>query len=126
MIKQLIFLLGWENFTKGLHIYFKRHAWSNTQLEDFILALQEAFNATAEKPIDLLKWAEMWLQTKGPNKVSLEYNIVDGKVQNAKVKQAFCKYGDEQFRWFVFNIGMFNKKDGALEYSNVERITIEA
>lgn len=44
MIKQLIFLLSWENFSKGLHIYFKRHAWGNTRLEDFILALQEAYN----------------------------------------------------------------------------------
>jgi len=39
MIKQLIFLMGWESFTHGLKIYFKRHAWGNTGLEDFIGAL---------------------------------------------------------------------------------------
>lgn len=61
MIKQLIFLLGWENFSKGLYIYFQRHAWSNTVLEDFVLALQEHYNSVSEQKIDLLQWAKIWL-----------------------------------------------------------------
>jgi aminopeptidase N len=40
MIKQVIFLMGWETFSHGLKIYFKKHAWSNTELPDFIGALQ--------------------------------------------------------------------------------------
>lgn len=40
MIKQLIFLMGWDTFCNGLHIYFKRNKWGNTVLEDFIGALQ--------------------------------------------------------------------------------------
>lgn len=32
MIKQLIFLMGWETFCKGLQIYFKKYAWTNTEL----------------------------------------------------------------------------------------------
>lgn len=126
MIKQLIFLLSWENFSKGLHIYFKRHAWSNTRLEDFILALQEAYNANSQEPIDLLSWAKIWLQTKGPSKFALEYDVQDGKVQNARIKQTFCKYGDEVYRWLKINIGLFSSQGEGIEYSNVERIHIQA
>ena len=36
MIKQLIYLMEWETFCAGLRIYFKRHKWTNTKLEDFI------------------------------------------------------------------------------------------
>lgn len=40
MIKQLIFLLGWETFTQGLKIYFGKYKWSNTTLPDFIGSIQ--------------------------------------------------------------------------------------
>jgi aminopeptidase N len=39
MIKQVIFLMGWDTFCKGLEIYFNRHKWTNTTLPDFIGAL---------------------------------------------------------------------------------------
>ena len=41
MIKQVIFLMGWDQFTAGCKIYFKKHAWKNTELPDFIGALQQ-------------------------------------------------------------------------------------
>ena len=36
LIKQLIFLIGWDTFCKGLHIYFDKFKWTNTTLPDFI------------------------------------------------------------------------------------------
>jgi len=39
MIKQLIFLIGWETFTSGLKIYFNKYQWTNTTLPDFIGAI---------------------------------------------------------------------------------------
>jgi aminopeptidase N len=44
LIKQLIFLMGWETFCDGLKIYFSKHAWGNTTLEDFIGALQLGYD----------------------------------------------------------------------------------
>lgn len=62
MIKQLIFLMGWETFCKGLHIYFARHAWSNTTLGDFIGALQNGYdNNNPLEPLDLFQWSKDWL-----------------------------------------------------------------
>lgn len=45
MIKQLIFLMGWETFTDGLKIYFNKYSWKNTELGDFIGALQDGYDA---------------------------------------------------------------------------------
>lgn len=54
MIKQLIFLMGWETFCSGLHIYFKRNKWGNTVLKDFIGALQLGYeNQKPLEPLDL-------------------------------------------------------------------------
>jgi len=62
MIKQLIFLMGWEVFCKGLKIYFKRHAWSNTELPDFINCMQTGFNESRpDEELDLDNWSEKWL-----------------------------------------------------------------
>ncbi len=49
MIKQLIFLIGWETFTNGLKIYFNKYQWTNTTLPDFIGAIQEAVDASDAK-----------------------------------------------------------------------------
>ena len=55
MIKQLIFLMDWETFCKGLKIYFKRHKWSNTTLEDFIGCMQIGYdeNIKGREALDL-------------------------------------------------------------------------
>lgn len=58
MIKQLTYLIGWDTFSQGLHIYFKKHAWKNTELPDFIGALQEAYDKNyPNEKLDLSEWA---------------------------------------------------------------------
>ena len=39
LLKQLIFLMGWEAFTNGIKIYFREFKWKNTTLTDFIGSL---------------------------------------------------------------------------------------
>ena len=59
LIKQMIFLMSWDVFTAGLKIYFKRHKWQNTELPQFIEAMQQGFDE--EKPdeeLDLNKWSQ--------------------------------------------------------------------
>lgn len=79
MIKQLIFLMGWEVFCMGLKIYFKRFAWKNTELGDFIGSMQQGFNeGKPDETLDLNDWSKKWLQTKGVNKHSAEIEQADG------------------------------------------------
>lgn len=64
-LKQLHFFVGEEGFRNGLRDYFKRYAFSNTKRQDFTNAI-----AMASKT-DLSDWTSKWLQTAGPNRVSV-------------------------------------------------------
>lgn len=58
LLKQLIYLMGWDTFCEGLKIYFKRHSWTNTTLHDFIDALQAGYlKSYPEGGFDLHDWA---------------------------------------------------------------------
>lgn len=79
LLKQLIFLMGWEAFTNGIKKYFKEFAWRNTTLTDFIGKLQEGYDESGnENELNLNVWAGQWLRTKGPNKITFEYSHEDG------------------------------------------------
>jgi len=117
-------LIGWQTFTAGLKIYFKKHAWGNTRLPDFIGAIQEAIDQSdAEKKQDLHQWSKDWLQTKGSNKITCDYKVEDGKFTIFKIRQEPAKYGDDLCRSQSFNIGLYSK-DGAL-VEMVENVTID-
>jgi aminopeptidase N len=56
--------MGWDKFCAGLKIYFKKHAWGNTELPDFIGALQQGYNENKteeEGALDLKEWGRTWL-----------------------------------------------------------------
>lgn len=81
-LKQLHFFVGEEGFRNGLRDYFKRYAFSNTKRQDFIGAI-----ALASKT-DLTDWTTKWLQTAGPNRISLEPVCENGKLTSVTLKQA--------------------------------------
>jgi aminopeptidase N len=124
MIKQLIFLIGWETFTNGLKIYFNKHKWGNTVLADFIGAIQDAVNASSlENKPDLFDWSKEWIQTKGSNKIWHNYKVEDGKISEFKIKQSPHKYGEELYRAQSFNIGLY-AADGSL-IEKIENVTLK-
>jgi aminopeptidase N len=57
----------------GLHIYFKKHSWKNTELSDFISCLQEAYDQQHDggkvmgNDFKLSEWSDTWLKTSGVN-----------------------------------------------------------
>lgn len=42
MLKNLHKIIGADAFREGMRTYFKKHAWGNTTLADFLAALQTA------------------------------------------------------------------------------------
>ena len=99
LLKQLIYIMGWDAFTHGLRLYFKEFKWTNTSLHDFINKLQQGYNESVEGgDLDLEIWADKWLRTKGPNKIQYEYEHDEGTITKFKIRQGFCKYGDEVYR----------------------------
>ena len=61
VLKQLVAWVGEEAFLKGLRSYFRRHEYGNTDLSDFLTALEESSGR------DLHAWSKEWLQTAGVN-----------------------------------------------------------
>lgn len=62
-LRQLVAWVGEEHFLAGLHNYFVKHAWKNTQLTDLLVELE----ATSGR--DLGDWTREWLQTSGVNQL---------------------------------------------------------
>jgi aminopeptidase N len=65
VLKQLAAYLGEDAFIAGLRLYFARHAWGNTSLDDLMAALAEASGR------DLTAWTEGWLDTAGTDRLQL-------------------------------------------------------
>ena len=81
-LKQLHFFAGEEGFRDGLRTYFKKYAWQNTVREQFIT---EIANASKQ---DLKAWTKAWLQTAGPNRVSVDWSCNnDRKVDKFNIIQ---------------------------------------
>lgn len=60
VIKQIVFIMGLENFQLSVQEYLKAHVYSNTLFDDFI------FHLSQRKP-ELKDWAKDWIQTSGVN-----------------------------------------------------------
>ena len=60
-LRQLVAWVGETEFLAGLHEYFVKHAWGNTELRDLLSELE----ATSGR--DLSEWTREWLQTSGVN-----------------------------------------------------------
>ena len=66
VLKQLVAFVGRDVFMKGSRAYFRAHEFSNTSLEDFLLALEKAAGDR-----DVRGWADKWLKTTGVSELSL-------------------------------------------------------
>ena len=80
-LKQLAFFLGEENFKKGIQNYFKKYAWKNTRMKDFLGALGEASNT------DLSGWTQEWLLTSNHNRLEVRFHCEDGRISSMGLVQ---------------------------------------
>jgi len=64
-------VLGLETLKAGLHNYFAKYKWKNTELSDFIGSLEEAYakssSKTMGKDFNLKEWSNQWLLSSGVN-----------------------------------------------------------
>ena len=70
-IKQFYNVLGYDAMSKGLAIYFSKHQWGNTELPDFVGALEQAYEESGDKSMGegfkLSEWCNTWLKSSGVN-----------------------------------------------------------
>jgi aminopeptidase N len=60
-LRQLVAWVGEPEFLAGIHEYFTKHAWGNTQLDDLLVELEKSSGR------DLSGWTQEWLRTSGVN-----------------------------------------------------------
>lgn len=70
-MKQLLLLMGEDNFSKGLTAYFKKYAFKNATLSQFIAELQNYFDF---KGLTLQEWKKVWLETASLNQLEVKWN----------------------------------------------------
>jgi aminopeptidase N len=74
-LKQILCLIGEENFSKAMKSYFEKYQWSNATLDDFINNLQAFYHPSDPSfPQDLNVWKQEWLCTAGLNEAKPEFN----------------------------------------------------
>lgn len=65
-MKQLMFVMKEENFSRALSEYFHKYEWRNTVLDDFIACMQHHFK---NEHFTLDDWKKVWLETACLNQI---------------------------------------------------------
>jgi aminopeptidase N len=81
IIKQLAFVLGEDNFRKGLQLYLRQHQYSNAQWSD----LTYAFEAVSGQ--SLKQWADMWIRHRGMPQIEIAWSCPKDRIDNFHVTQ---------------------------------------
>nr|WP_216848148.1 MULTISPECIES: aminopeptidase N [unclassified Rathayibacter] len=83
VLKQLVAWVGEKEFLAGVHEYFVKHAFSNTELSDLLVELE----ATSGR--DLTEWSAQWLETAGVNTLRPEIAVdEDGAIASFAIVQS--------------------------------------
>lgn len=100
VLKQLPYYLGAEKFRRGVVNYLNRHAYDNTELNDFIGALEQA----AEQ--DLSGWTQEWLYEAGLNTIRAEFSCTENRLASLVLKQT-APEGHPTLRSQRVQVGLF-------------------
>ena len=81
VIKQLVAEIGPEAFRAGLRTYFRRHAWGNATLADFLAALEVGAGRS------LRDWSRRWLEAASLNTIEASWTARDGRIERLQLTQ---------------------------------------
>lgn len=100
VLKQLSYLLGDETFRSGVSAYLKQKSFSNSELSDFVKALEEASGR------DLSVWADQWLYQSGMNSFTVSYQCEPGVRSGVQVEQK-AEFNGQVLREHRFQLELF-------------------
>jgi len=83
-LKQLFHQVGYDAFSAATTAYFKKFAWGNTKLDDFLDCLADSVDESA-LPWSVRDWAENFLTTKGVNRLEVEKQGNDDGIKVTQV-----------------------------------------
>ncbi|WP_417219311.1 aminopeptidase N [Arthrobacter sp.] len=121
VLKQLDAFVGREAFTSAARTYFRRHAYGNTSLADFLAVLEEASGR------DMGAWADAWLRSAGVGSLRVELEEDDGGIITTAViiQQGVDPVtGSPALRPHTLGLGTFDLREGRLQRSGGFRMDV--
>jgi aminopeptidase N len=112
VLKQLVQAVGRDGFREGMRLYFRRYAWKNATLAQFLACLEEA----SGQPLG--EWARLWLETASLNTLAAEWRAEDGRLAALTLRQT----APEQYptlRPHSLEIGLGREEGGRLRMEAV-------
>lgn len=108
VLKQLVAWVGRKPFMQGVHEYFMKHEYSNTELTDLLTELE------AQSGRDLGDWSKKWLETAGVNTLRPVFELdADGNYASFGIEQtAIEEY--PTLRPHRIAVGLYEVQNGAL------------
>lgn len=83
VLKQLVAWVGRKPFMQGVHEYFVKHEYSNTELPDLLSELE------AQSGRDLSDWSQKWLETAGVNTLRPAFELdASGHYSSFSIQQS--------------------------------------
>lgn len=116
VLKQVRFYIGERSFKEGIQHYMKTHAYKNTELKDFMGALQTKTSK------DLSAWTNVWLRQSGTDSLSAEWTCSGNTLGeiNLKVKSS----PGAKFRPQAVKVAMYNRQGKELKRSESLRVEV--
>ncbi len=118
-LQQLVVWVGPDAFFKGIEDYFTAHAYGNTELVDFLDALEKASGR------DLHAWARVWLETAGVNTMEVALESDGGAIRSATLKQV-APPEHPTLRPHRIRVGLFDLEGGCLTRRRAVELDIES
>jgi aminopeptidase N len=81
VLKQLAFVLGGDNFRKGLQRYLAAHQYGNAEWNDLIGAFESVSGQS------LHEWADMWIRHRGMPQVDAAWSCESGRLKTLMLTQ---------------------------------------
>ena len=118
-LQQLVAWVGEKAFFKGIEAYFTAHAFGNTELVDFLGALERSSGR------DLHAWARAWLETAGVNTMEVALDVEGGVITSATLKQS-APPEHPTLRPHRLRVGLFDLDGGRLKRRRAVELDIDS
>ncbi|MBX3031657.1 MAG: aminopeptidase N [Chloroflexi bacterium] len=117
VLKQLVATIGRDAFRDGIRSYFRRHAWGNATLHDFLAALGDAAGR------DLDEWARVWIRTASLNTIEARWTTEDDRITAFELHQG-APADHPTLRPHTMRVGVLHTSQGG-DALTVQEATIE-
>ena len=117
VIKQLVFIIGEDNFALGLKKYFDQFAWSNATIHDFLRVMTEYFPST----ITVQEWMESWIETPSLNTIEAIWDA--GSLSTTSTLKLIQKPFSDAYpttRYHKLQVAFFNSNGSVVKNTTVE------